>query len=102
MSFQADCPPLRYHRPSSSNGRQGNVMARQYTTKPFNPSVKEKQATGDEIARQLADLINEGATNGWTFDSYQSVQTTVNPGCLGAFSGPRIVQYGIVVFYREA
>ena len=76
-------------------------MARQYSTKPFNPVVSEKKAGGDEIAKQLGELINQGAAQGWTFESYESVQITVNPGCLTFFSGPRIAQYGVVVFYRD-
>ena len=45
-------------------------MAREYTTRPFNPAVREKQASGTEIARQLGELINRGAAEGWTYESY--------------------------------
>ncbi len=76
-------------------------MAREYTTRPFNPAVREKQASGTEIARQLGELINRGAAEGWTYESYETVQITVNPGCLTMFSGPRIAHFGVVVFYRD-
>lgn len=76
-------------------------MAREYRTKAFNPAVSEKKANGDEIAKQLGEMIAQGATQGWTYQSYETVQITVNPGCLTFLSGPRTAHYGVLVFYRD-
>ena len=74
-------------------------MTRHYQTVPFNPSVSEKDA--GKIAAMLGELINNAAKQGWLYQSYESIQITVNPGCLAMFSGPRVVHYGLVVLYQD-
>lgn len=76
-------------------------MARQYWTVPFNPAVAEKKAGGDQIAKMMGDAINQAAAQGWLFQSYETVQITINPGCLTFMAGPRTAHYGVLVFYRD-
>jgi len=75
-------------------------MAREFSTRSFNPVVKESQG-GDFISQQMEEAIQKGTNNGWEFHSYQTVQVVVKPGCLAIFSGPRITNYGVIVFSRE-
>jgi hypothetical protein len=76
-------------------------LARHYVTQVFNPAIAEKKAGGDQIAKMMGEAINQAASQGWTFQSYETVQITVNPGCLTFMSGPRIANYGVLVFYQD-
>lgn len=78
---------------------------RQYHVEPFNPNIGEKQASREgssKIAAMMAEMIQRAAAQGWTFDGYHTIETTVNPGCLNMFGGPRLVNYGVLVFSRDA
>jgi hypothetical protein len=75
-----------------------------YHVEPFEPVISEKVATkkgADTIAEQLAAMLNRGAAGGWTFERYENVVTTVNPGCLTIFAGAKTVTYGVLVFSKE-
>ena len=79
---------------------------KEFQTVPFNPVIKEKEATKEgaaAIARQMEEQITSASTNGWTFKSYETIQVTVNHGCLAALvgKGSSIVTYGVLVFQRE-
>lgn len=77
-------------------------MPRHFHTVPFNPAVSESKASGDQIAKLMNEAINSAGQQGWLFLSYETVQITVNPGCLTFFSGPRTAHYGVLVFYQDA
>lgn len=75
-----------------------------YHVVPFDPGISEKEANrkgAEAISSRLQQLINHHVQQGWQYEAYESVVTTVNPGCLSMFSGPRTVYYGVVVFSRE-
>jgi hypothetical protein len=79
---------------------------KEYRTVPFNPVIKEKEATREgaaSIARQMEEQIRSATGNGWSFTSYETVQVTVNHGCLAALGGKgsSIVTYGVLVFEQE-
>jgi hypothetical protein len=74
-----------------------------YRVKPFEPVITERVATKEgsaAIARQLEELLNWGASEGWEFESYQRVDVGVRQGCLG-LGGTRTVLYSMLVFSRE-
>ena len=77
-----------------------------YRTVPFNPQLDEKQASktgGETIAKQLGEIISREASEGWVFEDYETVQVTVNPGCLSILGGGKanLLTYGVVIFSRE-
>lgn len=77
---------------------------RTYHVEPFNPNLGEKQASREgssKIAAMMAEMVGKAAAQGWTFDGYHTVQTTVNPGCLTFWKDPVTVHYGVLVFSRE-
>ncbi len=78
---------------------------KEFRTVPFNPVIGEKEATKEgaaSIARQMEEQIRNASTEGWSFKSYETVQVTVNHGCLAALAGKgnSIVTYGVLVFER--
>ena len=77
---------------------------RTYHVEPFNPDIGEGEATSKGaaiIAKQMLELLNRGGRGGWEFESYQTIQVAVRPGCLGIFGGGRTVFYGMLVFSRD-
>lgn len=79
---------------------------KEFQSVPFNSVIKEKQATkegGDAIARQLQVHISRANNASRTFTSYETVQVTINHGCLAAFAGhgTSLVSYGVLIFERE-
>lgn len=79
---------------------------KEFQTVPFNPVIKEKQATKEgaaAIAKQMQDQISRASNEGWSFTSYETVQVTVNHGCLAALSGngSSLVTYGVLIFERD-
>ncbi len=77
-----------------------------YTVVPFDPGISERESNrkgAQAISNRLQALINEHVKHGWQYEGYESIVTTVNPGCLGTLmlQGPRTVYYGVAVFYRE-
>lgn len=80
---------------------------KEFQTVPFNPVIKEKEATkegADAIARQMEEQISRANKAGWTFASYETVQVTINHGCLAALAGrgASLVTYGVLIFERES
>ncbi len=55
------------------------------------------------VSRQLADMINHQSSEGWEFDSVNSVHIRVQPGCLAALFGAAAsyITYDQVVFRQE-
>lgn len=79
---------------------------KEYRTVPFNPVIKEKQATKEgaaAIAKQMEEQIARASQAGWSFTSYETIQVTINHGCIAALAGrgSSIVTYGVLVFERE-
>jgi len=77
-----------------------------YTVVPFDPGISERESNkkgAEAISSRLQALINAHVKQGWQYEGYESIATTVNPGCLGMLTmqGPRTVYYGVAVFYRE-
>jgi hypothetical protein len=74
-----------------------------YRVKPFEPVITERVATKEgsaAIARQLEELLNLGASEGWQFESYQRVDVGVRQGCL-SMGGVKTVLYSMLVFSKE-
>jgi hypothetical protein len=77
---------------------------KRYHVEPFDPAIGEREATKQGstlIAQRMAEMINKAASQGWDFEGYSTIQTTVKPGCLTMFAGPRTVLYGMLVFSRD-
>lgn len=75
-----------------------------YHVVPFDPGISEREANkqgAEAIADRLQKTINHYVQQDWQYERYEAVVTTVNPGCLGIFQGPRTVYYGVVVFSRD-
>lgn len=74
-----------------------------YHVEPFYPNITDKQAKKEgpnAVADQMQGIINRYATDGWSFERYDGVQTMVNSGCLGV--GARTQQtYHMLVFSKE-
>lgn len=76
---------------------------REYHVVPFDPGISERDASkkgAETVADRLQQTINHHSKHGWEYDRYDSVVTTVNPGCLSFFQGPQRVYYGVIVFSR--
>jgi hypothetical protein len=52
----------------------------------FAPHIANREGSGD-AAKQLQQLIDSMAAQGWEFHSVQHVTTYVKPGCLGSLLG---------------
>ncbi|MGI8405731.1 MAG: hypothetical protein ACR2OE_13380 [Thermomicrobiales bacterium] len=75
---------------------------KEFQTVPFNPVIKEKQATkegADAVAKQMQEQISRASKAGWMFTSYETVQVTINHGCLAALAGrgSSLVTYGVLI-----
>ena len=79
---------------------------KEFRTVSFNPVIKEREATkagAEAIASQMQEQIHRASTAGWTFKSYETIQVTINHGCLAALAGrgSSLVTYGVLVFERD-
>lgn len=62
----------------------------EYKVIPFVAAIDHKTGTSDHVAKQLEDLINRAAAEGWQYIRLESVTTYVSPdeGCFGFGSSP--------------
>ena len=71
----------------------------------FTPTMKSGllSAKGEAIENQLATIINEQASDGWEFVSYQTSHVEVSPGCLASLFGRKTdhTYYDIMIFAKE-
>jgi hypothetical protein len=72
-------------------------MIYRYTVVPF-----QGQQSVVAAAKQLEELINGQAQQGWEFVRVETIDTSVSPGCLAALLGGRaaVVSFNMVVFRR--
>lgn len=57
----------------------------EYKVVPFVATIDPRNGTSDKVAKQLEKLINQGASEGWSYVRLESVTTYVNAddGCFG-------------------
>lgn len=74
----------------------------QYKVVPFIGKIKAN-GSALEVATQLQAAINQIATDGWEFHSFNDVNIEVQPGCLPGLLGAKAayVQFDQLVFKRE-
>lgn len=74
----------------------------QYRVVPFIGAIKASQSAAD-VSKQLEAEINNQATQGWEFWTFNDVNIQVQPGCLGALLGAKAsyMAYDQLVFRRE-
>ena len=73
----------------------------EYKVVPFIGKIKASGNT-QEVAGQLQSAINQNATDGWEFHSFNDVNIEVQPGCLAGMMGTKAayVQFDQLVFKR--
>ena len=61
-----------------------------YKVVPFVASIDHKKGTSNDVARQLEQLINQYASNGWDYMRLEGVTTFIQPddGCFGLVKKP--------------
>jgi hypothetical protein len=66
----------------------------QFKSIPFIAKVKQSGTTTD-VAKQLQSLIDTQATNGWAFETVETVKTIIQPtnGCFGLGAKPMFIDY---------
>lgn len=76
-------------------------MRYEYLVVPFQGQIKGS-GTPQEVSKQLQDIINQHATQGWEFYTLNDVNIQVAPGCLGSLMGASTsyVAYDQVIFRR--
>lgn len=62
----------------------------EYKVVPFVASIDHKKGTSNHVAEQLEQLINQYASQGWTYLRLEGVTTFVSPnnGCFGLGAKP--------------
>lgn len=77
------------------------MASAQYKVVPF---IGKLKASGNpqEVATQLQAAINQNATDGWEFHSFNDVSIEVQPGCLAGLFGAKTayIQFDQLVFKR--
>ena len=73
----------------------------QYNVVPFIGKIKSS-GNAQEVATQLQAAINQNATEGWEFHSFNDVNIEVAPGCLAGLFGAKAayIQFDQFVFKR--
>lgn len=74
----------------------------EYKVIPFIGKIKSS-GNAQEVGAQLQAAINQNATDGWEFHSFNDVNIEVQPGCLAGLLGAKAayVQFDQLVFKRE-
>ncbi len=75
---------------------------KRYHVVPFKGVINEKQSAND-VSKQLEEVLNYGARNGWTFEHLNSVNIEVRPGCFAWLFGlhRETTKHDMVVFSEE-
>jgi len=75
----------------------------QYKVVPFIGKIKAS-GNAQEVATQLQAAINQSATEGWEFHSFNDVNIEVQPGCIAGLLGAKAayIQFDQLVFKRGA
>lgn len=73
-----------------------------YHVVPFVGQLKSGGEVG-QVSKQLEDLINHHALQGWDFYSLDNVDIQVTPGCLQALFGAKTayITYNQLIFRRS-
>ena len=58
-------------------------MKYEYRTVAFKTQLTRKD-TANAISRQIEEIIDEHARNGWEFDCIDDVGVSINPGCIAS------------------
>lgn len=75
-----------------------------YHVEPFFPSVSAKDLSkhgAGLIAKQMEEVINQFAREGWLYEGYESIPVMVNAGCLGFGTKTQEVRH-VLIFARES
>jgi hypothetical protein len=79
-------------------------MPKEYKVVHFLPVLKAGifSTTGTPIDKQVEEILNAHAREGWIFESYQGAHAHVKPGCLAGLLGRKdeIQYYDIIIFAR--
>lgn len=80
---------------------QSNTDIMEYKVVPFVASIDPRTGTSDQVAEQLENLINQGASGGWNYVRLESVTTYVHAenGCFNNKPGYTTARQ-MVVFSR--
>jgi hypothetical protein len=73
-----------------------------YHVEPFFPNVTAKQISKEGsavVAKQMQQVINSFASQGWFYEGFESVPTLVNAGCLG-FGAKTQELHHVLIFSR--
>ncbi len=75
----------------------------QFKSIPFRAKVKQSASTKD-VANQLQSLIDAQATNGWSFETVETVKTIIQPtnGCFGLGAKPMYIDYCSVATFTKS
>ncbi|MBO9592408.1 MAG: hypothetical protein J7599_05810 [Niabella sp.] len=74
---------------------------RTYKVVPYVANITVKETTGS-VAQKLEVLINDFASQGWTFESVEKFETIVDdPGCFGINAKTSTTFFQLVVFSKE-
>lgn len=74
---------------------------RTYKVVPYVANITVKETTGS-VAQKLEVLINDFASQGWTFESVEKFETIVDdPGCFGINAKTSTSFFQLVVFSKE-
>lgn len=72
-----------------------------YKVVPYVANITTKDTTST-VAQKLEILINDFASQGWTFESIEKFETSVNdPGCFGLNAKTATNFFQLVVFSKE-
>jgi tRNA A37 threonylcarbamoyltransferase TsaD len=74
----------------------------EYHVEPFIGNIKESENIR-LVAEQLQNMINKAVSGGWEFDRIDTIQISVQPGCLGALLGAKnsLITHNFVIFRRS-
>lgn len=71
-----------------------------YKVVPYVANITTKETTST-VAQKLEVLINDFASQGWTFESVEKFETSVNdPGCFGLNAKSSTNYFQLVVFSK--
>ncbi|WP_368910180.1 DUF4177 domain-containing protein [Proteus penneri] len=75
-----------------------------YKTVQIPPNIQmNTRETGQEASTYLQTVLNQYASEGWEFQSVETIGVSVKPGCFESLKGTKesFTHYYVIVFRRE-